>query len=290
MRGFSFALDWMRFTLEHKSDNPPEDYFPPDGSLWKPCAPYGSYNESVSNEFCTMLWHTNHPEFRVMFDFTGVNLSDWRNAGHTDRELVEWVVSEGGKATRVDFAVDFVETKGRVQDFSVYWRTKQLETMARSMTFIDGQSTEGATGYTVYLGSRTSERMVRVYHKGMQSKTGMDWIRCELEWKKARATQMIDDMHRLGVREAGLSHLREFIPYTAFKWFEQCFEDGVDLFPVDKIARPETDTERWLRTVCVPALAQALKNGVPGIREALEGILKDEQSRSEHGPRLLPHD
>lgn len=288
MQGFSFALDWLRFTVPMTNDNPPGTYFPPDGAEWVDCKPFGSYDSAVRSTYCTMLWHSRHPEFMVLIEFTGLNLSDWRNDGHTDDELIQWVHDENGKPTRVDFALDILGQMARAKDFSVYWNTPMLETPVRTMRHIEGMQGEDRTGDTVYIGSRQSERMMRVYDKGLQTLTNLDWVRCELEFKGMRAIQMAEDMQKHGVKSAGMSHMRQLVTATGIKWFEDSFREGVDIVDIGKIGRRETNHERWLREVCIPAIVVAVENGTEGILEALEAILKSHEERHAHGPRLLP--
>lgn len=44
-------------------------------------------------------------------------------------------------------------------------------------------------GHTIYIGASTSDRMVRIYDKGAESETGTDWLRFEIQLRRASANQ-----------------------------------------------------------------------------------------------------
>lgn len=49
------------------------------------------------------------------------------------------------------------------------------------------------SGHTIYIGASTSDRMVRIYDKGAESETGADWLRFEVQLRRASANQFFLD-------------------------------------------------------------------------------------------------
>lgn len=287
MSWISFSLDWIRCTFPFEGETPVENILAKMGGVGEETRPKGSYNNAMAIDNVTVYWHSERPEMRILLEMTGQDLSAYRVAVGSDRDLLRKLIVMGARFTRLDFAVDFFDTEGSVSDFAAKWRTPALKTKARSMTHITGQSQNEDTGETVYLGSRTSTRMIRVYHKGKQAKTNLDWIRVELEWKAERAIQMASDMRDNGVKLAGLSHLRDFVEATKFEWFETVFDESYELVNIDTIGRPQTSRERWVWEVVLPAVAKELEDGTPGFLDALESLLLANEDRTNrHGPTL----
>lgn len=283
-----FSVDWIRGTFPVNGDVNPENFTIEEKSRFVEVKAHGSYNISLESELVTVSWHTEYPEHRVLVQMSGKQLSKARRLGHTDDDLIAWFAGGGARFTRIDFAVDIVKSGGRVMDFYDFWQTERYKARCRQVNRIDGKGLSSKIGETVYLGSRTSTRLVRVYHKGQEQGTpDDDWIRIELEWKKERARQMGKDMMKNGVVCAGLSHLRDFIPRTDFDWFEVAFRDDIEQFNVDSLGRKATNHERWIFEVCLPALADAVSDGIPGVKVALEAIVKSASDRSSHGPDVI---
>jgi len=287
----SYSLDWIRGTFAW------EDGFYPDRFTWEEKPVFeerhgmGSYNETVESEFCSISWHNERPEMRIMFQMTGKQLSKARRAGHDESAILRWCLENGLRFTRLDFALDIFDCGGEVLDFSDAWQTTALHTLGRKMTAIKSEGTTENKGNTVYLGSRQSTRMVRVYDKGKERGTALDWIRVEMEWKQDRAGQLAQHMQEHGVKEAGMRHLRDFIPYSQIEWFEDSMGDSMEWFSIESIGRPLTDHERWLHEVCIPAVANGVDNGVPGVLAALRAIIQQYDDRDQHGPHLtIPHE
>jgi phage replication initiation protein len=108
------------------------------------------------------------------------------------QELLQTVVSENGKFTRLDLAIDNVDgvlTLERIwaaiQDHEKYIRTQFGEwRRIQKGSFHKG---EMITGDTIYLGSSKSHVMFRVYDKAQETKIAGHWIRFEIQLRDKRA-------------------------------------------------------------------------------------------------------
>lgn len=98
--------------------------------------------------------------------------------------FLEWAL-EHGRATRCDFAAD--DRSGRLTGERVGGavRSGAVVTRWQSWQFIEGGSmaTGEASGWTYYLGSRSSECLARVYDKAAERQVPGTWVRFELECK-----------------------------------------------------------------------------------------------------------
>lgn len=286
---YAFSLDWIRATFPIVGPVKQEEYKLFDGQELKEVRALGSYNVRFESSVHSISWHTEHPEMRVLVELTGQGLSSVRKMGYTDDMIVGWFCENGARFTRVDFAVDCFDSGFLACWIDDDWGEGVYHTVARSVLLMSGRAQEESTGDTVYLGSKDSTRRIRVYDKGKERGIDRDWLRVELQWKKERAEQMGNDMRDNGVKSAGMAHLRAFIPGSNYSWLEAAFNDDVEIFDIEAIGRPVTNTERWLFETCIPAIAKAANEGVPGIIEALQAIIWQADDRGKHGPSIVPH-
>ena len=290
MTNMSLSLDWLRFTLPDGALDDGERAPSFVGGETNECKPVLSYNTAVMNEFHSLHWHTDHPEFRVMVEMTGQQLSKLRKAGTTESGLISKAIELGAKFTRIDFAVDLFDTGGRPVDVLQCWRHDQFYTIAKSVSLVSKETRKSTTGETVYIGSRSSERLVRVYDKAQQQKTKTDWLRVELEAKGKRADQLGRLMQSDGVDKSGLAMLADVCEWSDIDWFENIWGSEYEPFEIDSIGRPETDRERWLRTVVVPVITEELEAGSAWLFDALAAVMQQTVDRQGHGPHLtIPH-
>lgn len=290
MTATATSLDWLRVTFAYGREDF-SDYQPTtQGGELRDRRPMKPYSDAKENRYQSIHWSDVHPEWRVMVEMTGKQLSAYRKDGHSIPELLKWAIALEGQFTRIDFAVDLFDSEGDPMDLYHCFHTSQVDTIAKSISVVEKTRKKATMGATVYIGSRASERMVRVYDKGKQAKTRLDWIRVEIEVKGKRAQQFGELLHEHGVTEAGLSCLADVIAWTDVPWFNEIWSDEFSQIDIDAIGRPETDRERWLRTVVIPVIAEEVEQGAEWLVMALEAILQSDHDRSQHGPRLtIPH-
>jgi hypothetical protein len=108
-------------------------------------------------------------------------------------EFLAWL-GVGRKCTRIDLRLDWRSSAGvgLVDDVLASCERGEL-CRARSYRTVMDKTADGAyRGRTVYLGSRSSQRMVRVYDKGLE--TGEEsqgcWERWEVEFKEEAAQEV----------------------------------------------------------------------------------------------------
>jgi len=289
MTEIGFSLDWFRVTLAYGRDDF-RDYQPiTQGGELRDRKPMRPYHDAKENKYMSIHWSDSHPEWRVMVEMTGKQLSDYRKDGHSIEHLFKWAIAMGARFTRIDFAVDLFDTGGNPLDVLHCFHTSQLDTVAKSCSVVEKTRRDVSLGATVYVGSRASERLIRVYDKGKQTKTRLDWIRVEIEVKGKRAMQFGNLIEQEGLDPAGKAYIADVIEWSDIPWFESIWKDDYTPIDIDAIGRPETDRERWLRVVVIPVIADELESGAEWLREAIEAVLQQTDDRGKHGPRLMPH-
>lgn len=92
-----------------------------------------------------------------------------------------------GKVTRCDIAIDLIGLGFSPAMLADEYREEHGEDGRRNWSFIKGK-----TGDTCYIGSRSSDRMLRYYDKGAEQNIPVDWIRCEMEYKGAYAQHALE--------------------------------------------------------------------------------------------------
>jgi phage replication initiation protein len=111
------------------------------------------------------------------------------------RTVLQWILSHDGHFTRLDCALDDRASSVPLATILHAIKTGQCVTRAELMQRIESGSIHTGTpsGATIYLGSRRSQTLLRIYDKRLerQAKGHEDWqeygIRWELELKKDRA-------------------------------------------------------------------------------------------------------
>lgn len=154
----------------------------------------------------------------------------------------------GGRATRLDFAVD-IETNEQPKEFF-------------DAGFSPGIKSHGAheshTGSTYYVGSRGSERMARIY-RYHEPHPRSHLLRVEAEYKGDAAKMACELMTRLELTEVCLS------AHAHFAWQSPLWQPGdleISKIPARKYDREGAGTLRWLELSVVPALKSAHQEGL----------------------------
>jgi len=104
----------------------------------------------------------------------------------SDSDLVKKLVRPHISITRFDFAVDLYNSGIVVSDVFDDIRPSRDVVNQRQVSIING-----VTGDTLSVGSRSSQFYLRLYDKGAEQNTALDWLRIELEIKHDASKQMV---------------------------------------------------------------------------------------------------
>lgn len=156
----------------------------------------------------------------------------------------------GANITRIDIAIDdylFHDLK---------WIKESLDRDYATTRARDWNLIEGRKGSTLYVGSRTSEKFLRIYDKAAEQGTDGNWYRIELECKGDFARGVA-----LHVDGAGYDYfgdiIRGFADWPDIHAWQQATTSPTLL---EGIPKPEKarDTYAWLMSAAAPSLAKVL--------------------------------
>lgn len=155
----------------------------------------------------------------VLYRCSGAGLQD----GFTAQVRLSQAVANGWRVTRLDVAYDFVNFGESVYGFSLAHR-EYNEKHKRVTTGI----IEGKSGCTYTIGSRSSLVFCRLYDKGGEQRTDLDWKRLEFEIKDEKAVQFAD---------LGKSHIT-MVTGELLRWtgeFEHKFIDALSMLALGDV-------------------------------------------------------
>jgi hypothetical protein len=167
--------------------------------------------------------------------------------------ILAWHTKQGHKCTRIDLAIDVREDDvimGKIEQMSI---NHEWSGTAHSSTMV--KSNDGR-GSTVYIGSRTSERFVRIYDKAAQLGEKSDWVRIEAEIKSdsARAVaRAIASIGSNGLSNVSQSVITRVCNFPCREWASVF--DG-EIMEIGTPKDTEKNTEKWILGQVAMALAK----------------------------------
>lgn len=254
----NYTIDWLRYTA----------FMPGDGSrmvpehqifeFQEPSKAYPFYEFASSMGAGRVDWCADGIKMPHMATFAGQDMQKVRDAGAEDALLRHVVGLHSLNVTRLDFAIDVFDGF-TVDEFQARWDAGQIKSKARTTTTIERKTGAKSGGKTVYIGSRQSSKMLRVYDKGKQLRLADKWVRVEIELKQDVATKVLKQMVVGGIREVGCAVLRQFA--SAPNWLEwtQLTEGATEVDTA--VGRKATNREKWLKNVVFPNFERALSEG-----------------------------
>lgn len=284
------SIDWLRYTVAPQLGparaTPAHPAFEVSERTLTPLRFYDSV-QALAVGRCD--WHSQRPEQQLLVTLTGAECARATAEG-VDLAGVLKHVLEGvsGRFTRLDFALDVYTPGADPMDVKRAWDAGQVRTAARTCGDVGMTGPGGVDlGRTVYLGSRTSERVLRVYDKARLEGVEGVWVRVELECKGDYAHALARSMLAQGVIPAGKTALRQFMTADVPWLTEAMNSEDVPMVPIED---KDTDRRRWYREQILPAVERDLARGPERqwLRWQLQRALDDTEQAAEHGPLPAP--
>lgn len=252
----SITLDWLAFTFKDDTHEAAEwlsVYSSPHGAV--ETAPTNGYRTAYcSKQGLVSMWNVDRPEMGYHVILSGSALRNILEHFHMDQKtLVETIVNAGGSITRLDLAKDLQDK--RVSLDKIYQALECGDSVGTARTFTQLHSVNG--GNTVYIGSRQSEKFIRIYDKAAQlGDTSRLWYRFELETKgmvaRALAQLLVNSAVWGSAFDTLASHMAS-IPNNAH-WL--AFFDGSNPeIGIPKIEK-KSDREKWIASQVIPAVVK----------------------------------
>lgn len=260
MTKVSFCIDWLRYTAHWGFRNLPSNPsahsaarigrivfpFSTDWNEAKPRNGYTAAIESVAYKGVVVMWSPERADMGVSVDVPGgaLGLLDvWT--------LIKHVVDNDYSVSRIDLAIDVPE-RWSAKTMLKKLRKGEVLTAAKRWHHITGPS-----GWTVYVGSRTSERFLRVYDKGAQMRTDDAWTRVELECKGDYARGITKYLNQEGQLGAG-NIIKDFADFETYLPWRLAMASPTPFMGIPKVEK-QTDTQAWLLNTVAPCLVKAVE-------------------------------
>lgn len=255
----SATLDWLSYTVHWNQEilQPYRKAFSLErvaaaltnqAGAWIPEAGRQHYPLVVSSALTPALRvMATEPNHRM-----GVHVSWSGSALQTvnPRAVLRQALAMGANVTRIDLAIDWPK--------QMYLRALkgaadmgEIVTRARDWNLIEGRA-----GTTLYVGSRESEKFLRIYDKAAETKTEGTWFRIELECKGDFARGVALHVDGNGYEYFG-DIIKGFVDWPTMSQWRDATDSPTLL---EGIPRPEKqrDTFAWLMSAAAPSLAKVL--------------------------------
>lgn len=218
--------------------------------------PYPGYKSAIKLNYGSVHFNPARPEQRVMLTMTGGDLEGLRSAGLTDIGLLQMAYELNASITRLDVAIDYFAFADPLDLYNAFL-AEQVKTTADKVTKVEDRSRSADfVGQTIYFGSASSEKRLRVYDKGAQLEVDGKWYRIELVHRREFADSLAAAMRDVGVVDAGRAAIRAFLDAPSVDWYNRAVSGPVIDFAVT--ARKDNKTEQWLIGMVAPVLDRVL--------------------------------
>lgn len=249
------TIDWLSFTLHPEKGDKSDVLILLAGSgIMEPEHPRFGYDRAARAESGAIILSRSSGIGDVHAIISGSALLALNKSGTDARKLLEMVVQSGAKITRLDLAKDAKDEAFGIVNFEKIASSGRFEGSAHKASAT--RSSDG--GCTVYIGSRQSEKFLRVYDKGVESKQGGDWIRAEIELKgdtsNLIAKAIVDQ--NLAVNDVFCELARRMCNMQHEGWQNLLKAEGV--FSAPKIEK-QSDREKWIETQVADAVLKHLE-------------------------------
>lgn len=202
------------------------------------------------------MWHDVREDMGYHIMLSGSALRALAAQGQDSLQVLRALNLLGARCSRIDLAIDVFGSTLNCTNLCKPNR-KPYKGRGRTPKFTLVGDVED--GWTIYVGSRSSEKFLRVYDKAKEA--GYEdgsWVRVEMECKGSMA-------HYLG---AELSNATSFVAYQTCSSLVRTLvdfdvPDWSDALAAHKVEislpkKTERDTFGWLIKACAPALAKEI--------------------------------
>ena len=243
----SSKCDWVQGTFPYYRDVSFPDWISTEHEEIQPIAGYNTGYKT--GEGICVYTHTERRDQGTHFIASGSAISRFQGEC---RDFVDHVVKEGANIKRIDFCVDVFDGNLDPRVATTELAMGRVRTHAKQSPRWDDPRTGG---YTQYVGKKTSDTFMRIYDKGVEQKTELNWIRIECVWKGKRALPAANVWLASGDIQG---MIRGFCDFTAWDEWDEVMDS-----PVVKVSvkQKETDTQKWLIEVAAKTLAREWASG-----------------------------
>lgn len=219
--------------------------------------PPRGYNQSRELETGAIIaWHTDRKEMGVHIRLSGAALRYYSTLSVDWHMMLKWVKEHKGRTSRVDLALDLYNSRLEMVDFTKK-TLKPYVGKGRTPKLLPVGTQED--GWTVYVGSRQSDKYLRIYDKGKeQGGEDVDYIRVELETKGEIAHAVGYEFPAFTKGECvamAQTLIRGVANFDLENW--NIALDSIDV-ALSTPQGKDRDTLGWLVKICAPSLAKTI--------------------------------
>lgn len=241
----SACVDWISYTLPTGSLLPATPYSKALDMTWEPGHGMIGYKESRLYKDGRICLLSDRADMGTHWIYSGSTLNNLAERGFMPWHILDQAFKAGAKFTRIDLAMDCKDTDLSLAELEAKLEAGEYDASVTKFSRVKGVGDN--PGYTLYLGSRQSERMGRFYDKAAETKTEGNWIRLEIELKGSRAqfaaTQIVNGtMKVLPTLTSGL--LRGLIDFPDCAAWQQVHKG--EIVVTGKSVKKTVNTKDWL--------------------------------------------
>lgn len=250
----TICIDWISITFKGDGQNVGKflALYTPRSESHSATPRNGYTAATVSNSGVLCMWHDNYPEmgYHVIFDGTSLRYLFQHGGVHAE-EILKASAHAGGSVTRLDLAEDAQNDGVNMQSIWDSCAKKQTAGTARKFARMNGLD----GGDTIYIGSRQSERFVRLYDKAAEMNLpGQDWKRLELELKGMMARAAVDALvHGQSLWSVFDMFIKDAVDIPENRHWRKFFTGRTVDGEMTKIQRV-SDRETWIDTQVIKAV------------------------------------
>jgi hypothetical protein len=212
--------------------------------------------EKTLNGYSRVISKADRPGLRIMASPTNSNMgihTSWSGSALTGRDaeaVNRKALHDAGRCSRIDVAIDI--------DYALDIRALHKAAKAGKCTtrvkkapvLIDGD------GLTLYIGSRSSEKYLRIYDKAAEQGRKEPWTRIELECKAGFARAVSNHVAVAGLKDVP-ALVRGFADWSKQADWVACMSSPPLSSALPKEEKSK-DTQAWLLSSIAPALARQI--------------------------------
>jgi hypothetical protein len=197
--------------------------------------------------------HPDRPDMGRHIVYSGSCLNNLEKLHEmTGLDVLRYYMAHECKITRIDIAVDAHDSAFDILKARDTFKAGKAATNAKKSTFLSDEN----DGYTLYVGTRNSEAMLRIYDKAKESGITGDWIRFELECRESKAQQVADMLFRLNEPSHQMmqSMIKGFIDFPKDQIYQSIMKMPATI--ITRAKDTSSDTLKWLLEVAAPKLGE----------------------------------
>jgi len=252
----TITIDWLSVTF--KRENKREDEFIREYACYPTVTPSNARNGYTSGQTdgsgVQLLWNVDREEMgrHTVFSGSALRFIIEQRGIHMET-LLRDCANAGGYITRLDLAKD---SRGQAIDLpSIYQSLERQGNTGTARNWTELRSNNG--GYTLYVGSRTSEKFIRIYDKAAESQLPNElWQRFEIETKgvvaRAISASLLNTANWGDVFD---TIARAMVSPLQCSAYQQFFSERNISIALPKIER-HSDREKWIGEQVIEAVAK----------------------------------